>query len=148
MAHLVTLAHRVSRIHSRYAEIHSAAFAFSLRRVTARWGKTANHCDHEQDLSALKAELTEVVGLIDGAEVLEPSTTLGSEFTVALREYTVALSDTLVRLGRICGRLCRNDTAGEHYGEAEARRDRVAYDDSIQRYRRLGHRLNTLFTRL
>jgi len=148
MAHLVTLAHRVSRVHSRYAKIHAAAFAFSLRGRAARWGKTASHCRHEQDLSALKAELSEVMALIDGAEVLEPSTTLGREFTVALREYAVALSDALARLGRICARLCRDDTGAERYGEVEARDDRVAYDDSIQRYRRLGHRLNTLFARL
>lgn len=148
MAHLVTLAHRVSRVYSRYAEIHSAAFAFSLRRGAARWGKTASHCRHEEELSVLKAELSEVLVVIDGAEVLEPSTTLGSEFSLTLREYAVALSDTLDRLSRICGRLCRDDTGAERYGVVEARDDRVAYDDSIQRYRRFGHRLHILFARL
>jgi hypothetical protein len=147
MAHLVTLAHRVSAIHARYSKIRGAVFAFSLGRIISlrRKGKTPGYCVYEKRLTALHKELAEVEAAIRGPVRLEPSTTFGVEFAAILSKYVVTLSETIERLGRICGRSCRDNTGGERYDEALLRRDRVAYAESLQSYRRLGRRLNQLF---
>lgn len=150
MAHLVTLAHRVSDIHARYAKIHSAVFALSLGRTVSRRrrGKTPEHCVYEKRLAALHRDLAQVEAVIRGPERLEPSSTFGVEFAEILSQYAMALSETIERLGRICGRTCRDNTGAERYDPNEIRRDRVAYDASLQGYRRLGRRLNRLFRQL
>ncbi len=150
MAHLVTLAHRVSDIHARYAKIHSAVFAFSLGKTVSRRrkGKTPEYCIYEKRLAALRKDLAQVEAVIRGPERLEPSTTFGMEFAAILSKYVTALSESIERLGRICGRTCRDNTGVQHYDPTEVRRDRVAYDASLQGYRRLGRRLNQLFRQL
>jgi hypothetical protein len=148
--HLVTLAHRVSGIHTRYAKIHSLSVAFSLGRAISRIGRrnTAEFCRHQSQLTALNEELLQIASSLQDGSKLEPSTTLGDEFRLVLGEYIEALSNTVQSLGRICAALCREKQAAVAYDERQSRADRLAYDESIQHYRRLGERLSQLYQRL
>lgn len=148
--HLVTLAHRVSGVHARYAKIHSSSFAFSFGKFVARLGRkdAPEFCRYQSKLADLEQELTQITALMNNGSAMQPSTTLGDEFILVLKEYIAALSETIQCLGRICDALCREKRGVGAYDENRSRADRVAYDESIQRYRRLGERLSHLYQRL
>lgn len=148
--HLVTLAHRVSSIHGRYLKIHASTMSFSLRRVVARLGGKADSqfCRYLNELAELEHELTQVTALLHDGSSIQPTTTLGDEFIQVLEEYVAALSQTMQCLGRICDALCLEQRGAGGYDERQSRDDRAAYDESIQRYRRLGDRLARLYQRL
>ena len=150
MISLVTLAHRVSSIHSRYAGIHASVFSFSLSSLNLFfWRKRElEYCRYEAELNQIKGELAEARAIIDGEEALEPATTVGREFAFALDVYIIALSDTVERLLSITGRLCRDSKGLEKYSGEQTRADRLDYDNAVQQYRRLGERLEFLFKRL
>lgn len=150
MISLVTLAHRVSSIHSRYAGIHAAVFSFSLSNLNLLfWRKREfEYCRYEEELIQIIGELAEARSIIDGEEDLEPATTVGREFAFALDVYIIALSDTVERLLSITGRRCRDYKGLEKYSDEQTRADRLDYDDAVQQYRRLGERLEFLFKRL
>jgi hypothetical protein len=147
LTHVVNLAHRVSRLHASYLKLHRAVFGFSWRRLlSARgWGGYGRCAD---ELLRLGGELTEVRTTIAGVDSLEPDTTLAEEFVEALDRYTMALTETVERLHGICRRLQAEGAGEQAYDELAARRDRVAYDDSVQTYKSLGERLNRMFGRL
>ncbi len=150
MTHLVTLAHRVSAINARYRELHRLVleFSWSMLIPTGAREKNPGCCSHEQDLASVRSELLELEAAISGSGPFEPSTTVGVEFLATLKSYVTALGEAIEGLSGICERMCRDTRGLEPYGEADSRRDRVAYDESIQRYKRLGQRLHYLFERL
>ncbi len=149
MTSLVTLAHRVSGIYTRYSKIHSAVFAFSLSRLMPRRDESSPAaCRHQSELVELQGELEKLHTLVAGDQILEPNTTLGREFASAMDEYLAALLNSVKQLATICGRRCQEKMGVERYGEKESRGDRVNYDQSVQIYQRCGERLSLLFRRL
>ena len=148
--HLVTPAHRVSSIHGRYQHIHEASMAFSLRRVVAKLAgkQDSEFCGYLHQLVDLEEELTQVSEQLHDGSAVQPTTTLGDEFILAMEEYVAALRQTLQCLGRICDGMCREQSGAGVYGEVQSRADRKAYDASIQHYRHLGDRLLRLYQRL
>lgn len=148
--YLVTLAHRISGIHARYAKIHSLSVAFSFGRAISRLGNKngSEFCHHQLQLIALHEELQHIATTLDGREQFEPATTLGDEFRLVMQEYVKALSRTVECLGTICAGLCRENQGDDIYDEQQSRADRLAYDESIQHYRRIGERLSQLYQRL
>ena len=150
MVHLVTLAHRVSAINARYRELHKRVLEVSWSSFvpTGARGNYSGCCSHERDLATVRLELRELETEIFGVRNFEPSTTMGVEFLETLRRYVAALGEVIDALSGICDRMCRDSRGLKPYGEADSRHDRVAYDGSIQRYKRLGHRLHHLFERL
>jgi len=150
MISLVTLAHRVSSIHKRYSNIHSAVFSFSIAQLKLSFWKRSetDFCTHESDLLQLCEELTEIRGIIDKEEELEPASTVGREFAFALDVYVIALADAIMGLSTICGHRCRDGKGAESYNTKQDWADRHEYDNAIQQYRRLGERLGHLFKRL
>jgi len=82
------------------------------------------------------------------ADFQEPNTTMAKEFVEALDRYIMALTGTVERLHAICCSLQAERAGEQAYDEFAARRDRAAYDDSVQTYKRLGERLNDMFRRL
>ncbi|MCP3869408.1 MAG: hypothetical protein GY703_15155 [Gammaproteobacteria bacterium] len=149
MISLVTLAHRASNIHGRYASIHASVFSFSLAQLKVMFSKSGEpeYCKHEADLNQLSKELAEARAVIDGDEELEPSTTIGREFAFALDVYIIALSDTVERLSMICGRRCRDKKKLESYSDTQQWADRIEYDNAVQQYKRMGMQLGSLFKR-
>jgi hypothetical protein len=149
MISLVTLAHRASSIHKRYAGIHSSVFSFSISQLKFNFwkGKDPEYCSYESDLAQLCDELEEIRSIIEREE-LEPANTISREFAFALDVYLIALSDAITGLSTICGHRCRDSTGVEAYSSKQDWADRHEYDNSIQQYRRLGQRLEHLFKRL
>jgi hypothetical protein len=147
VTHVVNLAHRVSRLHTSYLKLHRAVFGFSWRRLLSARGR-GDYGRCADELLRLGGELTEVRTMIAGVDSLEPDTTLAEEFVEVLDRYTMALTETVERLHGICRRFQAEGAGEQAYDEFAARRDRVAYDDSVQTYRRLGERLNDMFRRL
>ncbi len=147
MAHLVTLAHRASSINARYTELHGLILEFSWSKLKSIGSKTKDSscCRYEQDLAAVKSQLLELEAAISEAGHFESGTTIGIEFMEILKRYVAALGEAIDLLSRICNRMCRDGRGLEPYGDVESRRDRIAYDESIQRYKRLGQRLHYLF---
>lgn len=96
----------------------------------------------------MRSDLLKLEVAIFGAGQFEPNTTIGVEFLATLKRYVAALGEAIDTLSGICGRMCRDSRGLEPYAEADSRRDRIAYDESIQRYKRLGQRLHYLFERL
>ena len=76
------------------------------------------------------------------------SSTFDHEFTDLLAKYIQALSDANDKLADICHHLCQESRGIEPYGERESREARIAYDQAIQHYQRLGQRLSRLYERL
>ena len=150
MISLVTLAHRVSSIHSRYAGIHASLLSFSLSNLNLFfWRKREfEYCRHETELTRIIEELAEARSIIDGKEDLEPATTVGREFAFALDVYVIALSDTAERLLVISSHLCQDSKGLVRYSDEQIRSDRLEYDNAVQQYKRLGERLEFLFKRL
>ncbi|MCB1831026.1 MAG: hypothetical protein H6964_00285 [Chromatiaceae bacterium] len=150
MISLVTLAHRVSSIHKRYANIHAAVFSFSISQLRLKfWNRGAtDYCKCETDLIQLCSELTEIRSIISNEEELEPSNTISREFAFALDVYIIALSDAITGLATICRHQCKESMGVEPYNTKQNLADRHDYDHSIQQYRRLGERLGDLFKRL
>ncbi len=150
MAQLVTLAHRVSSIHAKYAKIHDALFALSFfRKRTKRSGEeTSIHSEYEIELKQLAAKLSEISAMLSDGTPLEPRTTFSREFSAALDEYIGALSKSIIRLAEICQHRYSWEKGGLTFDSDQSRQDRTSYDESIQHYKRLGAKLNQLVTRL
>ena len=150
MISLVTLAHRVSSIHKRYAAIHSSVFSFSISQLKINFWrrKKTEYCDYEAALVQMCRELAEIRAIIDREETLEQANTINREFAFALDVYIIALSDAITWLSTICGRRCRDHKGEETYSAKQDWADRHDYDDAIQQYRYLGKRLESLFNRL
>ena len=149
MISLVTLAHRVSNIHKRYAKIHSSVFSFSISQLKYIFWKEKepDYCKHQPELIQMGQELAEARSIINGEEELEPATTIGREFAFALDVYIIALSDTIKWLSIICSRRCRDRGGFEPYSAKQDWADRADYDNSVQQYKRLGMQLYHLFKR-
>lgn len=150
MISLVTLAHRVSSIHKRYANIHASVCSFSISQLRFKFWKSGenDYCKYETDLIQLCTELTEIRSIIGREEELEPSNTVSREFAFALDVYIIALSDAITGLSTICSHRCKESKGVEPYSIKQNLADRHEYDNSIQQYRRLGERLGDLFKRL
>jgi len=149
MTSLVTLAHRVSSIHKRYAKIHSLVFSFSISQLRYIFWKEKepDYCKQQSELVQMGQELAEARSVINGEDELEPATTIGREFAFALDVYIIALSDTVEWLSVICGRRCRDRNGLELYSTNQDWADRAEYDNSVQQYKRLGVQLHHLFNR-
>lgn len=150
MAQLVTLAHRVSSIHARYANIHDSLFSFSLFRKRLRHNKTGDSIQshYEIELKRLSEELGEVISIMNSGVPLEPKTTFSREFATAMEEYIQALSTSITQLSDICSHQRTWDKHEQAFSSTQSRIDRTSYDESIQHYRRLGARLNQMVSRL
>lgn len=149
MVSLITLAHRVSDIRASYAEIHDAVFSMSLARIKSQLTHLASpHCEHENTLIQLSAELSRMNAMILARDEIDLSATFDREFAVAMEEYIQALNSAIERLAGICQRICQDSKGIEPYDATRSRNDRVAYDESIQHYQRLGRRLGQMFEKL
>ena len=150
MISLVTLSHRVSNIHKRYARIHFLVFSFSLTQLKYIFWKEnePDYCKYQPELDQIGQELAAVRSIINGAEELQPGTTIGREYALALDVYIEAFSETVEWLSIICRHRCKDRNGVEPYSTKQDWIDRAEYDKSVQQYKRLGLQLHHLFKRL
>ena len=153
MARVYELAAEISRVFEQYQAIHDEVFGLSLRRLRGALGAGVhnNNAARAQKLQQLALELRGVcraVGELDNANL--PSRLKGLVRT-ALIDYSLALEEAISRLQSICDSLqseSDGSTDGAGYRERGFRSDKIAYDDSVQAYKRLGARLTDLFAKL
>jgi hypothetical protein len=147
----IELAHQISKIHEGYSKIHSAVFTFSFEKMKLprlQEDRGSAYFRYEQELTRLNAELAEVRTIIEAGREVDLSTTLYREFSAALSEYALALGDAVTRLSNICTHRCRQVRDLQAYSETQSRADRIAYDEAVQYYQRLGRRVERLFSLL
>ena len=139
------LAQEVNNTLGAYVRVHDAIFAFSFRKLLPIPGlfEAIDYCAHEQTLQGLAARLRDV-----SARQL-PSARPPSEsqraFLDALRNYAVALEDTISRLANISASLCRKSKGEPGYQYDTYQEEVKAYDESVQKYVALGQQLNNLY---
>jgi len=151
MSTLLKLVCETSVIRQRYAEIHQKLFRVSLGRLvrlrsrSARpdYGARAEELERlERDLQRLRNQLAQ---LTEG-QLTQRS---GRELRAALRDYTVALEDSIRKLRVISERSLKEQQGiaeYQTYSLGDYRLDRIAYDDALQHHKRLGIRLNQLLS--
>ena len=110
MISLITLAHRVSNIRASYAAIHEAVFSMSLSRIKSQLTHHASaHCEHENTLIQLNAELSRISATILAREEIDLSATFDREFSEVMDEYIQALKSAIEQLTEICRRTCQEN---------------------------------------
>ena len=150
MTHIIALAHQVAEIHSRYIVIHDGVFSFSIRRILPLSHTTdVDYCAYEKVLDNLQVELKDIQVAVTHLKSADLVKTSAVEFRTVLEDYIIALSDTMDKLHLICARLCQDGRQGiSSYSTTRLNLDKMAYDELIQRYKRLGRRLNRLLATL
>ncbi len=151
MAHIIALAHQVAEIHGRYIEIHNTVFGFSIRQILSltQTSDDIDYCAHEETLGDLRTQLKSIQTAVVGLNKTDLVKTSGMKFRIVLKDYIVAFLDTIDRLQFICARLCQEDSNERtQYSTTRLNLDKMAYDESIQRYKKLGRRLNRLLAAL
>ncbi len=149
MTQLVTLAHRVSSIHGRYAEIHDTMFSVSLFKKLSRIKDSdPRYGDMEAELKAMAESLTEISSSLHHAAEIEPSTTFSRKMTLTLEGYIEELSSSILLLAVISHRRDSWGRGEARYDSEQSRIDRTRYDESMQRHRRLGVQLSKMIERL
>lgn len=147
MARILELPHETAAVRGRYLETHRRIFGFSLPRVLAGLAPRPDYAACGAELGALVEHLARI-RTQDMALPEAELTPRGREpVRTALLEYLAALSDTIAKLQLLCTHLCLGPGgAARPAGTSTLRRDRIAYDDSIQAHKRLGARLSQVFS--
>ena len=151
MSRAITLAYEIAAIRSRYQEIHNALFKFSLRNAIPLPGlrRPIDLATHDQDLNALRAQIVRIQGDLAALSDHELTKRAATEIRDMLRQYAESLEETVARLQTICRALRREREGHSSHTDYRAGRyltDLAAYDASIQCYRKLGKRLDELFS--
>ena len=125
----------VYEILNSYIEIHNDVFKSSLRRVVPIPGvfESINYDKHQSRLLELAGDLASLISGVEGDD----------GFAVALREYSLAWSETISTLSDLCGRLHRKSQGGQYsYSWRQYQKDLADYHSCQQRYLALAPRLN------
>lgn len=146
MINLVTLAYRISRMHTDYSGIHACIFPFPLARLKRKLlrKREATPCECGMKLTELHNQLVGTEQLILKEEDVELKTSRDRDFAGELVDYIRALDATVNLLNGICNKRCMERKGEYGYDPDESRQDMIDYDISIQHYQRLGERLNLL----
>lgn len=151
-AKLVKSACEISAAARRYQKIHHQLFGFSMRRVlfARQPDKLTEFAPLEMELDSIDAESRRVRGAVNGPafdKLPRHATTIVSVHD-ALDKYAGAVTEAAVKLNHIC-RSLRRESEGESgfgdYSVVHLRRDKAAYDDCVQDFKRWGARLTELF---
>ena len=148
MTQFVTLAHRVSSIHGRYAAIHDEFFSVSWLKKLSLKASDPCYSEMEAELNALAENLAETISSLHHAAEVEPSTTFSRKMALTLEGYIGELSSSILLLATMCHRQDSVRRGEEPYDSEQSRADRTSYDESMQRHRRLGVQLSKMIARL
>ena len=135
MSDPTSLALEVNAILDRYISVHDAVFKFSFRNLF----KPMDFTHHCASLDALLPDLQRILSALSALPL--PS----SGFSSALHEYTSGLADTITQLRVICDQLALKTQDPSRYNASTYQQHVSSYENSVDTYRRLGERLNTLW---
>jgi len=144
MARLYELAHDASTIREQYGRIHESAFALRL----PGFRKRESYADLTQQLAEVGSQLAEIERSVDALSPEELTKRGAKQIHATLLAYTRALAESVAGLAKICLQLDKEQQGlpgYSRYSSADLRGDKIAYDDSIQEYRRHGAALQQLF---
>ncbi len=153
MARVIELACKAADIRKRYTKIHTTIFRFSLRRTSlfSVFHRPVDYASQIHELDAMENELKEIRLVMKELRTDDLTKRYREEIQSTLTRYLRALAMTLGQLKGICTSLQKEHRLVEgylDYSQFRFKRDTVAYDDSVQEYKRWGIRLNKFFTDL
>lgn len=154
-AELLKFACEAAAVGRRYREVHHSLFGVSLRRVLSalQSNRTADYIGLESILDAVQEESRRIEYEMGqcGLENLPRRAKKAIAIRDALPQYVGAVSDAAQELHQICRSLRLEDqgsTEFKDYSTELLRRDRAAYDASVQEIQRWGARLTELTGKL
>lgn len=141
---VVALARRVAAILDDYVRLHDALYKFSIRHVIPIPGifKPIDFGAFHTQLERLIADLLQAMNVLNGLAV---DGMRDAQMAETLEEYFVALLDAMENLRSICRRLHDKSQSILSFRLIPRGSDYDAYHASIQRYKRIGERLNQQF---
>lgn len=147
-----TLATSINEVLSRYIRIHDQITKSAIRRLLPIPGlfKAIPYCTYEDNLAALLGDLAAIRDRISDHLFSQKGVAPADEveFIETLDEYAAALNDTIYRLHDIASELCRKSRGEGDYSLRRYQADMESYRASVDRYRRIGQRLNILHQRV
>jgi len=141
-------AYRVAGIHAQYKEIHTLVAGDSLRSIFFRLFKKIDYAQCVTDLTLIKDELSHCKKEFCTQENLNLSTGISQGVLHDLCIYIQALSETVEQLRVISSHHCDSDKKNKEKQVIQYRQNIINYDDSIQKYKRIGIRLNQVFNKM
>lgn len=138
MQKLNAQAEQVLKLVTTFVEIHKKVFKSQLKEVLTAFGvkESVPYSVLAGELAEVRDSLERVIGAIEG----------DSEKATALREYTVALKESVDALYAICTRLAGYASGADRsFTRRDYKREVKAYNETVQSYKALGYRLNDLF---
>ena len=147
MFQLIPFAYKVAGIHSQYKEIHTLVAGGSLRCFFFRLFKKVDYAQCVTDLALIKDELAHCKKEFCTEENLKLNAGISQDVLHDMCHYIQALLEAVEQLRLISSHHCNFDGKNQDKQLIQYRQNVMNYDDSIQRYKRIGIRLNQVFTK-
>ena len=151
MARIVDLALEASEVLRSYSAVHNELLGVSIRRwaFVAGLRKPIDFPGLEKRLVDLESKLADIRTELAGLSAQELTKRAKDDLQVELDMYAQALARAIDKLRVICRRMDEAEKADADqtpYTTEKLNRDKVAYDDAVQEYKRHGIRLNRLLS--
>lgn len=152
---VINAACQIASLAKRYQEIHQALFGFSIKNIlhAPQNGDPGVLLALEADLDSIKMELEHVRHSIAEMDLSDQPKRARKVIAIrdALEEYSRTVSEAAQKLKLICKNLRYENEHGLEAATSRLRRhrrDKAAYDASVQEFKRWGARLTNLFEKL
>jgi len=143
---LMSFACKVAGIHSQYKEIHTLVVGEgSLRSFFFHLFKKVDYAQCVTDLALIKDELTHCKKEFCTEENLKLNARISQDVLHDICQYIQALMETVELLRLISSHHCNLDGKNQDKQLIQYRQYIMKYDDSIQKYKHIGIRLNQAF---
>ena len=150
MSDLLKIAYEVAAVRTDYLRIHRRVFHVSAGRlihnVTRR--HTRGSLTDQQELEQLSQRLGRAIDGLRKLNEEDLSIRRGREIQNELSEYAQALTESMAALATLLEVRKRPRNWSHHDPSGALQAMKTAYDDAVQYHKRLGARLNELFTTL
>ena len=151
MARIVDLALEASEVFRSYSAVHEELLGVSIKRWASIAGlrKSVDFPGLEKRLMDLKSKLADIRTELTGLSAQELTKRAKDDLHSELDMYVQALARAIDKLQVICRKMDEAKKSGPRraaYTTEELNRDKVAYDDAVQEFRRHGIRLNRLLS--
>lgn len=151
MARIVNLALEASEVLRSYSAVHDELLGTSIRRWVLVVGlrRPIDFPGLEERLMDLESKLADIRTEIAGLPEQELTKRGKDDLPVELDMYAQALARAIDKLRVICRGMDeaeKTSASRAAYTTEQLNRDKVAYDDAVQEYKRHGMRLNRLLS--
>jgi len=144
---LIPFAFKIEGIHSQYKKIHYLVTGESLRNIFYRLLKKVDYCHCVDELQLIKENLTLCMNEFCCEENLIMIPGPSEAVALDLCKYIHALLDSVGKLQQISAHHCNLIGQKQNHDLKNYRQSIINYDNSIQKYRQIGIRLNKVFSK-